>query len=110
MRSYVTINENRDFMYLYRKGKCICADSVVIYFKKNRLNRLRLGITVTKKVGKAVVRNRIKRRLREIFGICAEQIPHCYDIVIVARTKAAETSFSELHSAVRFLLHKANLI
>lgn len=110
MRSYTSIKENREFMFLYRKGKAFCADCLVIYVRKNRNRGLRLGITVTKKIGKAVIRNRIKRRIRESFCANLGEIPPCYDIIIVARTKAAGSTYSEINSAMRYLLHKAELI
>jgi len=110
MRNFISISSNRDFMFMYRRARSLCADCLVIYYRKNKLDNLRLGITVTKKVGKAVVRNRIRRRLREVFSEFSDKIPPSYDIIIVSRTKAAHCDYSELKSALKYLLNKAELI
>ncbi len=110
MRNFISINNNRDFMFMYRRARSLCADCLVIYYRKNKSDNLRLGITVTKKVGKAVIRNRIRRRIREVFAELSEKIPPCYDIVIVSRVKAADCDYSEIKSALKYLLNKAELI
>ncbi len=110
MREFTSINENREFMFMYRRGKSFAADCIVIYFRKNNKSHIRLGITVTKKVGKAVVRNRVRRRIREAFSELCPGISRSCDIIIVARTKAAESSYSEIRSAMKYLMHKAELL
>ena len=110
MRRFTSIKENREFMFLYRRGKSLDADCIIMYFRKNRNKGLRLGITVTKKLGKAVIRNRIRRRIRESFSANSSGISPCYDIIFVARSKAAKVSYAEINSAMRYLLHKAELI
>lgn len=110
MRNFISITNNRDFMFMYRRARSLCADCLVIYYRKNKLNKLRLGITVTKKMGKAVVRNRIRRRIREVFAEYSSQIPPSYDIIIVSRSKAAHCDYAYLKSALRYLLAKAELI
>ena len=110
MLRFTSIKENREFMFLYRKGDSFCADCLVIYVRKNKNRGLRLGITVTKKIGKAVVRNRIRRRIRESFSANSAELAPCYDIIIVARSKAAKASFAEINRAMRYLFHKAGLM
>ncbi len=110
MLKFTSIKENREFMFLYRKGESYCADCLVIYVRKNKNRGLRLGITATKKIGKAVIRNKVKRRIRESFSANADKLPPCYDIIIVARSKAACSSYAELNSAMRYLFHKAGLL
>lgn len=110
MRNFISINNNRDFMFMYRRARSLCADCLVLYYRKNKTDNLRLGITVTKKVGKAVVRNRIRRRIREVFTELSGEIPPSYDIIIVSRAKAAQCDYSEIKSALKYLLKKAELI
>ena len=110
MRNFISIKNNRDFMFMYRRARSLCADCLVLYYRKNKNENLRLGITVTKKVGKAVVRNRIRRRIKEVFNEFSDKIPPCYDIIIVSRAKAAECDYSEIKSALKYLLIKAELI
>ncbi len=110
MRNFISIKNNRDFMFMYKRARSLCADCLVLYVRKNKTEDLKLGITVTKKVGKAVIRNRIRRRIKEVFSEFSEVIPPCYDVVVVARGKAACVSYQELRSAMKYLLIKAELI
>ena len=66
MKPAVTLKQNYEFRRLYQRGASAVSGSMVLYCRKNRLGRNRLGITVSVKLGKAVVRNRARRRLREV--------------------------------------------
>ena len=67
MRNTVTIKENREFSRLYRIGKFYSSDCLILYLRKNKLDKNRIGVTVSKKVGKAVIRNRVRRRIKESY-------------------------------------------
>ena len=110
MKYTVSIKENREFSYLYRRGKFISSDCLILYFRKNRFDKNRLGITVSKKVGKAVVRNRVRRRIKECYREVEGRLPGFYDIVIVARNTAAEADYKKIMSAFKYLLRKAGLL
>ena len=69
-----TIKQNYEFRRLYSKGKSCANAYLVVYCRKNRAGRSRIGYTVSNKVGHAVVRNRIRRRLREIYRLHERQI------------------------------------
>ena len=69
---------------------------LVLYCRKSRGGKNRLGLTVGKKTGKAVVRNRVRRRLREIYRLNEQRLVKGVDIVIVARTAAVSATFREL--------------
>lgn len=79
------LNNNRDFLNLYRKGQSIVSKYAVVYFRKNGLDVNRFGITAGKKVGNAVRRNRAKRIIRQAYRECEPLFPVGLDIVIVAR-------------------------
>lgn len=79
------INKNKDFLYLYRKGKTIVCKYAVIYVKANRKPYNRLGITAGKKVGNAVCRNRAKRIIRQAYRENEALLPLGIDMIIVAR-------------------------
>ena len=66
MKAAVTVKENYEFRRIYRKGKSLVSPQMVLYWQKNRQGQSRLGITVSTKLGHAVVRNRCRRRLREV--------------------------------------------
>ena len=92
----VSLKKNHEFRRLYSKGKSVSAASLVVYVRKNRLPVNRLGITVSTKVGNAVCRNKIRRRLKEVYRLNESRLEIGLDMVIVARIKAAHTPYSKL--------------
>ena len=83
---------------------------LVLYARKNRTGTNRVGITVSKKLGHAVVRNRVRRRLREVYRLNEASFQPGWDIVVVARTRAVSCGFSELTRAYLSLGEKAGIL
>ena len=83
---------------------------LVLYARKNRTGTNRVGITVSKKLGKAHIRNRVRRRFREVYRLNEEMFQPGWDIVVVARSKAVEASFSDLTKGYLTLARKAGLL
>ena len=83
---------------------------LVLYSRRIRSDCNRVGITVGKKLGKAHIRNRIRRRLREVYRLNEEKFLPGYDIVVVARTKAIDAPFSQLTKAYLALAQKAGIL
>lgn len=110
MKNTLSIKLNRDFKRLYYKGGSIGCDILVVYYKKTKLPCNRLGITVGKKVGGAVVRNRVKRLIRESYRLIENEINLNYDIVIVARSKCAEADFHAVSGSIKRLFKKCGII
>ena len=98
---------NRQFNYVYRRGKKASCRELSLLFVKN--NQKRVGFSVSKKVGVAVVRNRTKRRLRECVRPLLPQMRSGL-YVFVARPVAAECSFQELNARVKQLLRKVDAL
>lgn len=96
MKYTVSLKENRVFRRLYAKGKSAVSPALVLYCRKNGRKENRFGITASTKLGHAVVRNRVRRRLREIYRIHEDQFLPGYDIVVVARTRAVYARFDEI--------------
>ena len=87
------------------------ADSyLVLYARKNRSDCNRVGLTVSKKLGHAVVRNRVRRRLREVYRLNEEKFAPGWDIVVVARSRAVEASFAALTRSYLNLAKKAGIL
>lgn len=80
-----TINKNKTFLFLYKKGKCIVNRNIIIYVRKNNKPYNNLGITAGKKVGNAVARNRAKRVIRQAYRENEINMPIGIDMIIVAR-------------------------
>ena len=83
---------------------------LVLYARKNRTATNRVGITVSKKLGHAVVRNRVRRRLREVYRLNEARFQPGWDIVVVARTKAISCDFAALTRAYLALAEKAGIL
>ena len=85
---FESIKNNSDFLKAYRHGKSYANRYLVMYVRKNDLDRNRYGITVSKKVGNSVVRHRVTRLIRESIRLNVEKFENGYDIVIIARNTA----------------------
>lgn len=83
---------------------------LVLYARKNRTGQNRVGITVSKKLGKAHVRNFVRRRLREIYRLNEDKFQPGWDIVVVARTKAVDADFGRLTQSYLALAKKAGIL
>ena len=94
-----TLKKNYEFRRLYSKGKSCANAYLVVYCRKNRSGCSRIGYTVSNKVGHAVVRNRIRRRLREIYRLHERQIARGYDLVVVSRVRACTADYHQLEAA-----------
>lgn len=82
---------------------------LVLYRKRNGLGQNRVGVTVSKKLGHAVVRNRVRRRLREVYRLHESAFRPGYDIVVVARTACIDAPFGKLEKAYLDLAAKAGI-
>ena len=83
---------------------------LVLYARRNRLDSNRVGVTVSKKLGHAVVRNRVRRRLREIYRLNEDLFLPGWDLVVVARSRAVNADFSKLTRAYLALAEKAGVL
>lgn len=104
-----TIKENFIFKKAYSKGKKEAGKLIVLYSLKHK-NGKRYGITVSKKLGKAVVRNQIRRRIRECLRILEPYINNDQDIVLVARSAAVYAPFSALLDSIRGQMIKGGML
>lgn len=87
MKHTYRIKQNYEFRRLYRRGNSVATPYLVVYALKTRRNINRIGLTVTPKLGGAVVRNRIKRLLREAYRLNEDKICTSYDFIFVARSR-----------------------
>lgn len=110
MSLIIAIKENRDFRRLYRQKSSFVSPALVIYFKENNAGFSRLGITVGKKTGGAVQRNRAKRVIREAYRNLLPEFCKNVDIVIVARKRATFLKSTEVCNELKKLLIEAGII
>lgn len=109
MKFSSSLKLNHIFRRLYRTSGY--ADSyMVLYARRNRTDTNRVGITVGKKLGKAHIRNRARRRIREVYRLNEEKFLPGWDIVIVARSKSVDAEFAKLTKSFLALAKKAGLL
>lgn len=105
-----TLKKNSDFHRLYSRGKSAVTPHMVVYCRRNRENVNRLGYTVSTKLGHAVVRNRVRRRLREIYRLNAVNLKAGYDIVVVARARCVKAEYKQMEAAFLTACEKLGLM
>ena len=110
MKAAVTLKENYEFRRTYQKGVSAVSPVMVLYCRKNRLGRNRLGLVSSTKLGHAVVRNRCRRRLREVYRLEKPQLKTGYDIILVARSRTDTAPWPELQKQFRRLCRKVDLM
>ena len=108
MRFSESLKKNSEFQNVYENGKSYANKYLVMYVLKNDLNRNRIGISVSKKVGNSVIRHRITRLIRESYRLQEDMFNSSLDIVVLARSTAREVGYKEIESALLHLggLHK----
>lgn len=110
LKGQFTLKKNSDFRRLYAKGKSAVTPFLVVYCRKNRGGVNRLGYTVSVKLGHAVVRNRVRRRLREIVRLNTPKLKSGYDLVLVARARSVHADFHQLEAAYLSACGKLGLL
>lgn len=109
MNKIYRLKSSKSFDYIHKHGKSIANKTLVLIFAPTKYT-LKVGFSVSKKLGKAVVRNKTKRRLKEIFRKLIPQVNPRFNYVVIARSGAEKCSYTELQSSLVFLLTKANLL
>ena len=110
MKRAVTLKENYEFRRMYQKGASAAGGCMVVYCRKNKLGRNRLGLTASVKLGHAVVRNRARRRLREVYRLHLDELAVGWDIILVARSRTVTVSWKELNDTFLRLCRKLDLL
>lgn len=106
MNSVISLKKNGEYLNVYHSGRSCANRYLILYVMKNGMDRTRIGISVSKKVGNSVVRHRIKRLIRESCRLHYDRLQQGYDLVVIARKDAKGKNYSEIEHAV---LHLAGL-
>lgn len=110
MEKKYRLRKNLEFKRVYSGGKNYWNRNLTLYKKKNNLKETRFGITITKKVGKAVVRNKIRRRIKEIYRTNLYRIKSGYDLVFIPKQNVVDITYKELESAIIHILKISNML
>ncbi len=103
------LRRNKDFSIIYNKGKSFATKYIVIFYKKNRLGYNRTAFLASKKIGKSVIRNKARRRMKEIHHIYKDRLKEGYDLIFIARKGINDVNFIQLVNTTDFLLKKIKL-
>lgn len=104
MNGYESLKSNMNFQNVYKNGVSYANKYLVMYVLENRTDNLRLGISVSKKVGNSIVRHRLTRLIRESVRLNSGSILKGYDIVIIARANLKGKNYTDTESALLHLL------
>ena len=110
MKRKYRLRRNSDFQRVRQVGKSYASPIMVLAFLRNELEHSRFGFVVNKRLGKAVRRNKIKRRMREATRLKMSQIKPGFDIVIIARKQINQASYLEISQSLEHLLRTAGLL
>lgn len=102
--------KQKEFSYIFHKGKSFSTKIVILNYAPTKLPNFKVGFSVSKKIGKAVIRNKVKRRMREIMRSLQTQIDVQHNYVFVARSGIEAATYEELEKNMRYCLEKCGLI
>jgi len=103
------IKKNKNFKKVYKYGKSYADRNLVFFILKNNEKKTRFGITTAKKINKAVVRNKIRRRLKEIVRKNSYSIKSDYNVVVMCRVRGMESTYKDLENSFIKLAKRTNL-
>lgn len=109
MKKALRLTKNLEFINVYKSGRRISSPFFVMYIKKNDLGYSRLGVSVSKKVGKSVVRNKIKRQIKEIIRKNYDFINSGLDIVFSVKPAAVQLNYAQIEKEIISLLKRGRI-
>ena len=105
------LKKDSDFRKVYKHGKSFANRNLVMYILDNKSDSTREGISVSKKVGNAINRNKIRRRIKESYRLNIDaNVKYGYDIVFIARVAIKEADYKDIEKSMNHLIRKAGLI
>lgn len=110
MKSTDTIKKNYEFRRLYNRGKNKVSPYLALYAIEKKQGPRRLGITVSTKVGCAVIRNRVRRRIREAFRLNEAKFADSVDIIVVARVRAGLATYAQIEKSLLSLAEELGIL
>ncbi|MGL6105684.1 ribonuclease P protein component [Romboutsia sp.] len=104
------LKKDSDFRKVYKHGKSFANKYLVMYILENKSDSSRVGISVSKKVGNAIIRNKIRRRIKEAYRLnIDENVKDGYDIIFIARVSSKEINYKDIEKSIRHLVKKAGI-
>jgi len=109
MKRCFRITKNFEFINVYRAGRRLSCPYFNMYVKKNSLGKTRLGVSISKKVGKSVVRNKLKRRIKEVFRNNLKNVKNGFDVVISVKPEMAKIDYRQITKEIKNILKRGRI-
>ncbi|MDR7871409.1 MAG: ribonuclease P protein component [Tissierellaceae bacterium] len=110
MEKKYRLRKNMEFKKVYSVGKKIWNRNFILYIKKNKLDETRVGFTITKRHGNSVVRNKIRRRLKESYRLNFDNVKTGYDLVFIPKQNILDISYKELENSMVHIMKIAGVL
>ena len=110
MESRERIKKSSNFRYVYNKGKSLSDKNLVLYAARNGKPYNKVGLSVSKKIGNSVTRNRVRRLVKEAYRLNKEIFKVGYDLVFVGRFNSANVGFKEIEKSIKNLMTRSDLV
>lgn len=109
MKKENRLRKKRQFNYIYKHGSIVFSPCINLVFIKSKYTPLKVGFSVSKKVGKSVVRSLVKRRMSEAFRSLLQNVNDHYNYIFVAKEGISELDFWEIQKQIKSLITRAGL-
>lgn len=110
MEKKYRIRKNMEFKNIYKLGKNYWNRNLILYVKKNGLDETRVGYTITKKIGNAVIRNKLRRKMKEIYRLNFHNIRQGYDLIFIAKKSIKDIPYKELEGSMIHIMSIAKVL
>lgn len=109
IKSENRLRKNRQFLFIYKHGQASHTHTLSVVFVKTKSQPNKIGFSVSKKVGKSVVRSKVKRRMTEAFNQIQKNVDTNFNYVFIAKPEIVEITFFEIVEEMKRVLKKAKL-
>jgi len=106
--TFESLKKPSEFSKVYKRGKSYADKNIVIYYMPTQLGMTRVGFSISKKVGNAVVRNRVRRFIKESLRVNFKNIGSC-DLVFVARVRSSQVDYHEITRSLKYIFKKISI-
>ncbi|MGN1227195.1 MAG: ribonuclease P protein component [Christensenellales bacterium] len=104
------LTKNRHFQYIYKKGSKVYSKNLYIVYATTKIKPCKIGVVVSNKVGKAVYRNKVKRRIRAVLNEMLPEIKNGYNYILVAKPEIINLNYLQIKNEIYSIFKKSNLL
>lgn len=104
------LRRDTQFRRVYKRGRSYGNSIMVLYVCKNKLDYNRVGFSVSKKVGNSVERNKVKRRMKEVYRLNTDKLKNGFDLIFIPKKNTVKASYLDIQSAMLHLLSISHVL